>query len=128
VPGASRFSLAGDADVVALAPWYEGPAGNPAVVLTSVDDRPFGTPIQLDTSSNPPAVGVDSTGDVLATWTSHSSGGIDTQKLSISWHGGPFSTPQPLDLPANPTSTSTIHTIGTRSLITSEFDGLFVNS
>jgi len=129
-PGASRFSLAGGSDIVALAPWYNGPGNDPALVQMSVAGKPFTKPAVLDPSSGPPAVSVDSNGNVLATWTDEPPDGNTTQDLAIAPRAGAFSTPRALTLPSDePDSTpTTIHTIGTRTLITVGFNGLFVNS
>ncbi|MGD0197607.1 MAG: hypothetical protein ABSC56_06845 [Solirubrobacteraceae bacterium] len=127
---ASTFSLAGGGEVVALAPWYRGNGPNPALVQTSIDGQPFSTPLELDPNAGPPEVGVDSNGDVLATWfagpstTSTNSG----EELAIAASGAAFSAPVELTLPIAPAFTASaldgtpaahLETVGSRSLITS---------
>lgn len=128
--GASSISLAGASDVVALGVGtgrpYRPRVAFPALVATSVNGGPFGTPVALYPAAGPPSVSVDSTGDVLATWFSDptQARSSDVAELTIAAPGGEFASPTELDLGVSDSEQSAltaplIDTVGRRSFIAS---------
>jgi len=111
------LTLDGGRGVLALAfttttPGLDAGAPGPAIVETSIDGAPFGSPVDLDDTAAPyPAVSVGSGASVLATWNANS-----TAQIAIAPAAGKFDPPVTLG-PETRNDSPTIHTDGAQSLL-----------